>query len=210
MNVTNGVRGVPALRSECPRMAPETRTAMTPEPELGTLTPIRSASPTRIWEWTARETLWAVDVFTRMFATIVVLRTVSQLVSYWWFPKNVWDASPTLVRGFGGAPPPAEPEDDAEPIDSSVDEEDVPEFVMAFDDERFYRHRTRHAGQYFACPLLRRDRCGDCQWFVEDAAGEPRCAAVTKLVVRHHAHYRYFSLDEIRTLLERGRPSAFA
>ena len=82
--------------------------------------------------------------------------------------------------------------------------------ALTFDGERFYRHRTRHAEQYFACPLLRSDRCRDCEWFVEDAAGAPRCAAVTKLVVRHHAHYRYFSLDELRTLLERGRPSAFA
>jgi hypothetical protein len=186
-------------------MAPETTTA-TPEPELGTLTPIRSASPSKVWGWTARETLWAVDVFTRMFATIVVLRTVSQLVSLWWFSKDVWDASPTLVRGFGAAPA-SRANDKAE---ATVENDDAPEFVMAFEGERFYRHRTYHTGQYFACPLLRRDRCRDCEWFVEDAAGEPRCAAVTKLVVRHHAHYRYFSLDEIRTLLERGRPSAFS
>jgi hypothetical protein len=187
-------------------MPPGTTTA-TPEPPLGRLSPIRSASPTILWEWTARETLWAIDVFTRMFATIVVLRTVSQLVSRWWFPKNVWDASPTLVRGFGAAQEPSpKPSDTTE----STVEDDTPEFVMAFDGERFYRHRTQHAGQYWPCPLLRRDRCRDCEWFVEDAAGEPRCAAVMKLVVRHHDHYRYFSLDELRTLLERGRPSAFA
>jgi hypothetical protein len=188
-------------------MGPETRTAMTPEPELGTLTPIRTASPSRVWEWTARETLWTVDVFTRMFATIVVLRTVSQLVSHWWFPKEVWDASPTLVRGFGTSPTPSPKDGDT--VEGTIDD-DVPEFVMSFDGDRFYRHRMRHAEQYFACPLLRRDPCRDCEWFVEDAAGEPRCAAVTKLVVRHHAHYRYFTLEELRTLLERGRPSAFA
>ncbi len=182
--------------------------ATTPEPELGTLRPIRSASATTLWNWATRETLWAVDVFARMFGTILVLRTVSQLVSYWWFPRGVWDASPTLVRGFGGAPHSAEPDDHEQ--EESVDDEDVPEFLLACGGERFYRHRTQHAGQYFPCPLLRQDRCVDCEWFVEDVRGEPRCAAVTKLVVRHHAHYRYFTLDEIRTLLERGRPSTFA
>lgn len=187
-------------------MAPGTTPTMTPEPELGTLTPIRTTNRTTAWNWTVGETLWTVDVFTRMFATIVVLRTVSQLVSRWWFPKDVWDASPTLVRGFGAAPQPSPEDADT----TETVEDDGPEFVMAFEGDRFYRHRTRHAEQYFACPLLRRDPCRDCQWFVEDAAGEPRCAAVTKLVVRHHPHYRYFSLDELRTLLERGRPSAFA
>ncbi len=188
-------------------MAPGMTTATTPEPELGTLTPIRNTNLTTAWNWTVRETLWTVDVFTRMFATIVVLRTVSQLVSQWWFPRSVWDASPTLVRGFDTSPASSPKEGDT--VEETIDD-DVPEFVMAFDGERFYCHRTRHAEQYFACPLLRRDRCRDCEWFVEDAAGEPRCAAVTKLVVRHHPHYRYFSLDELRALLERGRPSAFA
>jgi hypothetical protein len=188
-------------------MAPGMTTAATPEPELGTLTPLRTTTPTVVWNWTVRETLWTVDVFTRMFATIVVLRSVSQLVSRWWFPRNIWDASPTLVRGFGSTPPPSP--NDTSTTENTVEDE-VPEFVMAFDGERFYRHGTQHTGQYWACPLLRRVRCRDCEWFVEDAAGEPRCAAVMKLVVRRHDHYRFFTLDELRTLLERGRPSAFA
>jgi hypothetical protein len=190
-------------------MAPVTTTA-TPEPELGTLAPLRTTTPTVVWNWTVRETLWSLDVFTRMFATIVVLRTVTQLLSHWWFPKNVWDASPTLVRGFEATPPPSPAEDDAESMDASIDEADVPEFVMAFDGDRFYRHRTRHADQYFPCPLRYRDPCRDCRWFVEDLNGQPRCAAVAKVRLRHHERYGDFTLDELRSLLERGRPSAFA
>jgi hypothetical protein len=185
-------------------------TPPTPEPALGTLAPIRDTTLTTVWNWTAREALWSVDVFARMFATIVVLRTVSQLVSYWWFPKGVFDASPTLVLGFGGTHPTPEHAGTVTNDDADGDDTDIPEFVMAFDGDRFYRHRTRHAQQYWPCPLLRRSFCRDCEWFVEDAAGQPRCAAVMKLVFRHHEHYRYFSLDELRTLLERGRPSPFA
>src|ERR1700675_4224848 len=136
MNATNEVRGVPALRNEAPQMAPGTTTA-TPEPELGKLTPLRTTTPTVVWNWTVRETLWTVDVFTRMFATIVVLRTVSQLVSRWWFPRKEWGAGPTLVRGFGSAPQPSPT--DTSTTESTVEDE-VPEFVMNFEGERFYRH----------------------------------------------------------------------
>jgi hypothetical protein len=201
---------VPALRSEVPRMETAATTPPTPEPELGTLTPVRNTTLISFWNWTAREAAWSIDVFARMFATIVVLRTVSQLVSYWWFPKGVFDASPTLVRGFGGPQQTPAREDTPTVDDAEAKEDDIPEFVMAFDGERFYRHHTRHAQQYWACPLLRRSFCRDCEWFVEDASGQPRCAAVMKLVLRYHEHYRYFTLDEIRTLLERGRPSSFA
>jgi hypothetical protein len=142
-----------------------------------------------------------------MFATIIVLRTVSGLVSKWWFPKTVWDASPSLVRGFGPSSAPTSDED--ETAEDTIDD-NAPEFVMTSEGERFYRNDTYHAGQYWPCPLLRRDRCRDCTWFVEDATGQPRCAAVTKLMARHHVHYRHFSLDEIRELLERGRPGTFA
>ena len=185
-------------------MAQEPTTA-TPEPELGTswLRP----SLTAVSNWSARETLWTVDVFARMFATIVVFRTVSQLVSHWWFSKAVWEATPSLVRGF--QPPPGPGRTSSETVEGTV-EDDSPELLMTSEGERFYHHETYHAGQYWACPLLRPDRCRDCAWFVEDATAQPRCAAVTKLALRHHLHYRHFSLDEIRTLLERGRPGAFA
>ena len=185
-------------------------TATTPEPELGTLAPNRATTLASVWDWTVHEAAWSLDVFTRMFATIVVLRAVSQLVSHWWFPKGVFDASPTLLRGFGGAQPAPKRPDTVTVDDAEVEEDDIPELVMASDGDRFYRHRTRHAQQYWACPLLRRHPCRDCEHFIEDATGQPRCAAVMKLLLRYHEHYRHFTLEELRTLLERGRPDPFA
>ena len=210
MNDTNGAHAVPALRSEV-RME-RTAPPPTPEPALGTHNPLDAVNPSRFWDWTAREAAWSLDVFVRMFATILVLRTVSQLVSHWWFPRTIWDASPSLVRGFGGTVPTPERGDSVDDRDADTvnPEDDEPEFVIASDGERFYRHRTRHPRQYWACPLLRCDPCRECTWFTADAAGQPRCAAVMKLVARHHAHYRHFSLEELRDLLEQGRPGVFA
>lgn len=191
-------------------MAPTTAPA-TPEPELGTLDPIRHATLATAWNWSVGEAAWAVDVCARMFATILVLRTVSQLVTTWWFPRTVWDASPTLVRGFGGTPPAgAQRSNGTRTNHEEDDDEDEPELVLTSDGERFYRHHTRHPAQFWPCPLLLQDRCRDCRWFTEDAAGQPRCAAIAKVMARHHVQFRHFGLEELRDLLERGRPGAFA
>ena len=58
-----------------------------PELELGTLDPIRQTTLS-VWDWSVQEVGWSIDVFARMFATILVLRTVSQLVTTWWFPRT--------------------------------------------------------------------------------------------------------------------------
>ena len=189
-------------------MPPRTAPAM-PEPELGTLDPIRHTTLSTVWDWSVREAGWSVDVFARMFATILVLRTVSQLVTTWWFPRTVWDASPTLVRGFGGTFPTGSQSANGTGADPE-EEDDEPELVLVSDGERFYRHHTRHPSQYWPCPLLLQDRCRDCRWFTEDAGGQPRCAAIAKVMARHHVQFRHFGLEELRSLLERGRPGAFA
>lgn len=207
---SNGApHAVPALRNEAPRME-RTAPPLGPEPELGTTNPLQRTSANGIWTWATEETAWTVDVFVRMFATIVVLRTISQLVGHWWFPRSVWDASRSLVRGFGGTSA-AQDSAASKDVDHDSDEEDDgPELVLTADGERFYNHDVRQPSQYWPCPLLLRDRCRDCRWFTEDVTGAPRCAAVAKVLTRHHTHYRHFTLDELRELLERGRPGAFA
>jgi hypothetical protein len=90
------------------------------------------------------------------------------------------------------------------------DDDDEPELVLVSDGERFYRHHTRQPSQYWACPLLLQDRCRDCRWFTEDAGGQPRCTAIAKVMARHHVQFHHFGLEELRDLLERGRPGAFA
>jgi len=170
------------------------------------MAPLRATRLGQVGTWLGHEALWSVDVFTRMFATVVVLRTVSQLVTTWWFPQGVWDASPTLVRGFGGV---SVEDDEEEDADGDVEAHDSEEFVMTADGERFYRHSTRHQGQYWPCPIVSRDPCRECAWFAQDLDRRPRCAAVVKLALRHHERYRHFTLEEIRVLIEQGRPGVF-
>jgi len=149
-------------------MTPKTAPAM-PEPQLGTLDPLRHTTLSTAWDWSVQEAGWSVDVFARMFATILMLRTVSQLVTTWWFPRTVWDASPTLVRGFGGTPPTSGESPNGNGADhEEADDEEEPELVLTSEGERFYRHHTRHPSQYWPCPLLLQDRCRDCRWFTED------------------------------------------
>ena len=205
MHVTNGAHGaVPARVIEVRPMAQPT-ILMTPEPDLGNVPPLSATRLGQVGNWLGRETLWSLDVFTRMVATIVILRTVSQLVTTWWFPRGVWDASPSLVRGFGGGSVTEDPAGEEAPEVDDADEE----FVCTSDGYHFYRHARRHPGQRWECPLLYREPCEGCPWFVDDVEGHPRCAAILKLALHHHEGYRHHTLDDLRTLLEERRPGVF-
>jgi hypothetical protein len=123
-----------------------------------------------------RETLWTADIFARLTISVLVLRAVSRLTAEWFFPKEIWNQSDQILKGFAG-------EDEAPPVGER------PRLMHEQAGWRFYQHRTQYQGQFWVCPLLKPEPCAQCEWFVAADDGRNWCADVAK----------------VRTLLYQGR-----
>jgi len=141
--------------------------------------------------WTGHEVLRTADLFTRLAASVFVVRMISRLIGTWLFSKDTWETAPQLLRGFDGAPP-----------TMALDQK--PELLFEFHDQRFYRHSKQYDGQAWPCPLLMVERCSDCQWFVRGADGKPHCAAVAKTQTRFHDRFANADLYDLREVLQQS------
>ena len=140
-----------------------------------------------------REAIWSLDLFVRLTASVLVLRVISQLVGQWFFPREIWEGSDQLLKGFAGAEEAAPPP-----------EGERPQLVYEHAGWRFYAHRTQYQGQLGPCPLLKPEPCATCEWFVPAADGKNYCAAVVKVATRLHDQFRNLNLYEIRDEIVRS------
>jgi len=138
--------------------------------------------------WSGHEVLRTVDLFTRLAASVFVVRMISKLVGTWFFSPSAWEAAPQMLRGFDGAPPKMEPDQ-------------KPELLFTFGEHRFYRHVRQYAGQILPCPLLRVEPCSTCEFFVRGNDGKTYCAADAKIRTRYNDRFANMDLDDIREML---------
>ena len=155
-----------------------------------------------LWDAAWREAGWTIDVFLRLFASVLVLRAVTGVLNRW-FPKGIWDVSPSIVRGFGkrSEEPRQAEESSSHSSGNGADYADRPEFLFADGEERFYAHRTRFTDQLWPCPLLRKSTCFTCPHFVHDLEGNRACAAAFKVLTRKHPRFTFHSLSQLREFL---------
>ena len=52
--------------------------------------------------WVGPEVLWSADIFARLMVSVVVLRAVTRLTSEWFFPREIWNQSDQILKGFAG------------------------------------------------------------------------------------------------------------
>jgi hypothetical protein len=137
-----------------------------------------------------RETLWAADIFARLTVSVLVLRAVSRLTAEWFFPKEIWNQSDQILKGFAG-------EDEAPPVGER------PRLIHEQAGWKFYQHRTIYNGQLWPCALLKPEPCAQCEWFVPADDGRNWCAAVAKVRTLHNDHFRDMDLYDLRDELVR-------
>ncbi len=145
--------------------------------------------------WTGHEVLRTADLFTRLAASVFVVRMISRLIGTWLFSKDAWEAAPQLLRGFDGVPPTMAPDQ-------------KPELLFEFQEQRFYRQNRQYEGQAWPCPLLFVERCADCTWFVRGTDGTPHCAAVAKIASRYHDRFQNADLYDLRDVLKQSYQKA--
>jgi len=159
-----------------------------------TLTQLLTSSPVRAARQglalVGRETLWAADIFARLTVSVLVLRAVSRLTAEWFFPKEIWNQSDQILKGFAG-------EDEAPPVGER------PRLIHEQAGWRFYHHRTIYNGQLWPCALLKPEPCAQCEWFVPAEDGRNWCAAVAKVRTLHNDHFRDMDLYDLRDELVR-------
>jgi len=150
--------------------------------------------------WIGHETLWAVDIFSRLLVSVLVLRAVTKLTSEWIFPRALWDQSDAILKGFSGAeePPPVG---------------ERPRLILDMPGGwKLYQHRQVYQGQLAPCPLLRPEPCATCEWFIPGEDGRDYCTAIVKLRTMHNDSFRTADLYDIRDAVirqygDRRRPS---
>jgi hypothetical protein len=135
--------------------------------------------------------LWSADIFTRLAVSVVVFRAVAKLTSEWFFPKEIWNQSDQILKGFG-----------------TEDEEPPPNgerlrLIHEMSGWRFYQHRQQYQGQTRVCPILKPEPCPQCEWFVPGDDGRTWCAAVAKVRTLHNDHFRTMDLYDLRDELVR-------
>ena len=52
--------------------------------------------------WLGTEVLWTADILTRLTVSVLVLRAVSRLTAQWFFPREIWNQSDQILKGFAG------------------------------------------------------------------------------------------------------------
>ena len=52
--------------------------------------------------WLGMEVLWSADILARLMVSVLVLRAVSRLTAEWFFPKEIWNQSDQILKGFAG------------------------------------------------------------------------------------------------------------
>ena len=137
-----------------------------------------------------RETLWCADVFVRLTVSVLVLRAVSRLTASWLFPRELWDQSDSILKGFEG-------KDEPPPVGER------PRLIHESAGWRFYHHRQQYNGQEWVCPLLKPEPCAHCEWLVAGTDGRNWCAAVTKVRLLHHDGFRDKDLYDLKDELVR-------
>ena len=160
-------------------------------------------------KWVTREILWSLDMFARFLITTMVFQGLKHLFSQWFFPKELWEKSPDLIRGFDPVARAKtvnghEVDDDEEeeghddgPMSSEAWAKGTgtqPHFLFSdYDGQttwKFWSHHVQWHGQRWPCPLLKPTPCDRCQWLVlADRNGEdtPVCIARAK-VCPHTRH----------------------
>ena len=150
--------------------------------------------------WLGQEIVWSADIFGKIFVSVLLFRAVSQLTSHWLFPREVWNESDRIMKGFQGEaddPPPAG---------------ERPRLIYETAGWRFYRNSTQYQGQQWPCPLLKPEPCQICEWFVPSVEGKNYCAAVAKVATLSNPYFRDKDLYEIKDALimqfgDRRRPN---
>lgn len=140
--------------------------------------------------WVGTETLWAADIFARLTVSVVVLRAVTRLTSEWFFPREIWNQSDQILKGFAG-------EEETPPVGER------PRLIHEQAGWRFYQHRQQYQGQTWICPLLKPEPCPQCEWFVPGDDGRNWCAAVAKVRTLHNEYFRDKDLYDLRDELVR-------
>lgn len=140
--------------------------------------------------WLGTEVLWTADILTRLTVSVLVLRAVSRLTAQWFFPREIWNQSDQILKGFAG-------EEDTPPVGER------PRLIHEQAGWRFYQHRTQYQGQRWICPVLRPDPCAQCEWFVPGDDGRDWCAAVAKVRTLHNDYFKDKDLYDLRDELVR-------
>ena len=136
--------------------------------------------------WLGKEVLWTADIFSRLVVSVVVFRAVAKLTSEWFFPKEIWNQSDQILKGFEG--------DEEEPPPNG----ERPKLIHEQAGWRFYQHRQQYQGQTWVCPLLKPEPCAQCEWFVPGDDGRTWCAAVAKVRTLHNDYFRDKDLYDLR------------
>jgi hypothetical protein len=103
--------------------------------------------------WVGTEVLWSADIFARLMVSVVVPRAVTRLTTEWFFPREIWNQSDQILKGFAG-------EEETPPVGER------PRLIHEQAGWRFYQHRQQYQGQTWVCPLLKPEPCPQCEWFV--------------------------------------------
>jgi len=140
--------------------------------------------------WLGHEVLWATDIFARLTVSVVVLRAVSRLTAEWFFPKEIWNQSDQILKGFAG-------EEETPPVGER------PKLLHEQGGWRFYQHRVQYQGQLWVCPLLKPEPCAQCEWFVPGDDGRNWCSAVAKVRTLSNDYFRNKDLYDLRDELVR-------
>jgi hypothetical protein len=140
--------------------------------------------------WVGTEVLWSADIFARLMVSVVVLRAVTRLTSQWFFPREVWNQSDQILKGFAG-------EEETPPVGER------PRLIHEQAGWRFYQHRQQYQGQTWVCPLLKPEPCAQCEWFVPGDDGRNWCAAVAKVRTLHNEYFKDKDLYDLRDELVR-------
>jgi hypothetical protein len=137
-----------------------------------------------------RETLWCADVLVRLTISVLVLRAVTRLTASWLFPRDLWNQSEALLKGFEGTeePPPSG---------------ERPRLIHEMSGWRFYTHRQQYNGQEWVCPLLKPEPCAHCEWVVLGTDGRNWCAAVAKVRTLGNEHFKAMDLYDLHDELVR-------
>ena len=148
-------------------------------------------------QWLGKETIFGLDVFMRVAATVMVLRGINWLVMSVG-SKSLWDDhGDALLNTFQTSPnSKAAPEPD---LDSR------PLLLFEFQGFRFFRHTDVFQGQMLGpCPLREVSPCARCNWFVAGSnGGRSWCAAQTKVRLAEHPEWKSRDLWDIKEELDR-------
>jgi hypothetical protein len=140
--------------------------------------------------WIGTEVIWSADVFARLMVSVVVLRAVTQLTSEWFFPREIWNQSDQILKGFAG-------EEETPPVGER------PRLIHEMAGWKFYQHRQQYQGQTWICPLLKPEPCPPCEWHVPGDDGRNWCAAVAKVRTLSNEYFKDKDLYDLRDELVR-------